>query len=144
VKDVKELGWFREYFDVKANAFGLIFGIGKAEARKQLINWGYMVGEEYVNYINAYDQKYSNYRDYVDLSKHWEICDELLGIINSGRAVDVQGALNVVDTKRHRAKMEQYAREEAQAAVEAASAAKDTAAAARDINSTLRDINSKL
>ncbi len=129
VNDIRELHWFRKYFGVKTPAFFLIFGIGKADAHQSIENWGYMVGEEYCNYINAYENKYRSYREYVNLGQYWSVCGELLQIITSGRATSVQSALSVMDTRRHRERVENYQREQAEAAASAAEAAWSEAAA---------------
>ena len=71
VNDIRELHWFRKYFGVKAPAFLLIFGIGKADAYQSIKNWGYMIGEDYCNYIRAYDNKYRSFREYVNLGQYW-------------------------------------------------------------------------
>lgn len=146
VNDIRELHYFRKYFGVKTPAFLLVFGFGKAQAHESITNWGYLVGKDYVDYINAYEQQYRNYRDYVDLGLHWGICGELLEIINSGRAVDVQSALSVVDTRKHRERVENYAREQAAAAQSAAEAAWAEAAAnsAKDANRNLEKIRNDL
>jgi hypothetical protein len=133
VNDLRELGWFKKYFNVSTPAFLLMFGKDKALALSNIEDWGYLVGEDYVNYINAYNEKYSDYRDYVNLDKQWNLCGELLEIINSGRAYDVQGALSVIDTRRHRASVEAYAASQAAAAQSAASAAWAAADAEKDI-----------
>ncbi len=130
INDIRELSWFKRYFGISTPSFLMIFGVGRYEAHESIKNWGYLVGDDYVKFINAYDDRYKNYRDYVDLGRHWGLCGELLNIINSGRAVDIQGALAVVDTRKHRKKMESYARDQAEAAQRAADAAWATANAA--------------
>ncbi len=123
VNDLRELHWFRKYFGVKTPAFLLMFGIGKADAHNSIENWGYMVGEDYCNFINAYNDRYSSYREYVNLGQYWSVCGELLQIIRSGRATNVQSALSVMDLRKHRARMESYASEQAEAARSQAAAA---------------------
>lgn len=147
INDVRELSCFRKLFGVSTAAILLPFGFGKMEAQEKIKNWGYMVGEEYMEYINAYNEEYKNYREYVNLDDHWAICGDLLDIINSGRAVDVQGALSVLDTREHRARMEAYAAEQAAAAREAAReqaaaarAAEAAAASASEIATSVSDI----
>lgn len=140
INDIRELRWFRKFFGVKTPAFLLMFGIGKSSAHQNIENWGYLVGEDFCNYINAYDEKYRSYREYVDLGQYWGVCDELLEIIQSGRASSIQNALSVMDTRKHRAKMENYAREQAEAARSAAEAAWSEARAMDSVASSMNSV----
>ncbi len=131
--DIYEFSWFKKYFGLKVPAFFLILGIGKSKAIESITNWGYMLGEEYSTYIDEYNKKYRNYREYVNFGQHWSVCYELLEIISSGRACDGQTALNVLDAKKHRQRVERYAEEVAYEARSAAEAAWAEASAYQDI-----------
>lgn len=138
--DMRELGWFKKYFGIKTPVLLLVLGGGKAQAHQNIMNWGYLVGEDYCKYIDAYNEQYHNYREYVDLGQYWGCCDELIEILNSGRATSIQGALSVVDTRRHREKMEQYARETAEAARSQAEAAWEAQRTLQSIESNQKEL----
>ncbi len=141
--DVIEIEFFKKKFGLKAPAFLLIFGMGNRAAYSKITDWAIGVADAQVFAINNYEDKYKNYRDYVDLWQHFSLCGELLEIINSGRAIGVQEALDVVDVRRHRQRMENMRRQEMEAVKSAmrkvSDAASEVSAAARDIAGEVKE-----
>ncbi len=118
-RDVYEFSIFKKKFGLSTPAFLLIFGVGKKQAFENIEDWGYYNAQEELEKIKGYKKKYSSYRDYVDLGQYWHIADELLGLLESGRAYDMASALAVIDFKKYQERMEELAQNAIDRAVEA-------------------------
>ncbi len=134
-KDIYEFSVFKKRFSLSIPSFLLMLGIGEKKALANIEDWGYYRAQRQLDNISEYKNKYSNYRDYVDLGQHWDVAGELLALLDSGRATDIASALAVRDFKKSREKVERIAQDEA-ARVKAAadrmeSAAKEVEEAAR-------------
>ncbi len=143
VKDYRDFKIFKEVYGIEKSAFSLIASFNNREAYRQISRQACEICIEELLYIQLYKDKYSDYREFVDLDNDWGQSVELYEILSSGRAVDIQKAYAVVDKRRHMERMEaeqqrhyqemeRIRREEAQSVIDANKAIESAAYAERD------------
>ncbi len=138
IKDFKDFKKFKAIYKMKKSAVGLIVSFRNDEAYEKIADVACEVCTDKLLYIYAYEQQYKNYREYVSLLDKWYIAGEVLEILNSGRAVDFQSAMKVIDTRRYRDELkrqrEEHLRKRTEAMQKAADAARERDKAEAEAN----------